>query len=309
MRHFRFCLLFLVLVGQCANSAQISGQSVRIDLQGHGYLKDLFDAGLQPKRTDDGLSRCVVQEKMLTFDLGQNNSITIPAQSCFFHVLSDDSLYEIQAASPPFSLEEARTWMAPICRTFGKPEQELDDFLAKVRNGYDHFGWLGDENPGFEVGMSRPARDSGLPGMGARLQSRVRDNIHPVQIVVDVRWERPARTLIPHTSPLTPPKGYEQLSMEPVPEEPEWLRKGEEPSSFVKSLYSTQEIERMREAYYAKHGRTSSGVRPATQAPDVSPDAKDAEGSPYRLKWLWVIVVGFLVAVGWIVSRKPRSLG
>jgi len=247
---------------------------------------------------------------MLNFDLGHGNSVTIPAQLCFFNVLMDESLSEINATSPPYSLEEARTWMLPICRTFGRPERELDEFLAKVRNGYKDFGWIGDDNEGFGVGMERPPRNSGLPAIGARLQSRAGDVRHPVQIAVAVRWERPSRTLISHTSELVPPKGYEHVSMEPVPEDPEWLRKGQEPPNFVKALNTPQQIQQIRDSYNAKPQQAASPIQAEAQATssnhadEPTTPVGNSDSSPSGLKWLWLVVLSFALVGAWIMFRR-----
>lgn len=295
MKYFKLAAILVALGGQCFAllQAQIPDRTYRIDLSGHGYLKDLFDAGLEPKRSGDGLSMCVVQEKMLDFDLGRSNAITIPADICFFHVTADDTLYEINATSPPMTLETARQWMLPICRRFGRTDRELDDFLAQVRNGYDHFGWAGDDDEGFGAGMVRPPLNSGLPAVGARLQSRPGDKSHPVQIAVDARWEWKSWTLVSRNTPLMPPKGYEQLSMEPVPDEaPAWLRKGEEPDSFVKALYTPEEIKHMRDQYNARHGVLA--VADSSTTLNIAP----------WLKWLLPVTAILILAVGWRLSRK-----
>src|SRR5581483_7528352 len=173
-----------------------------------------------------------------------------------FKVLEDYSLYTIEANTVPLTLEEARRWMLPICRTFGTPDRELDNFLDRVGKGkIEQFGWLGaGETDGFVVGMPRQPQNSDLAAMGARLRSVSGDKVHPVEIVADVTWERATWKLAGRPPKLTPPKGYEQFSMEPVREVPEWILTGAEAHNFVKALKTPEQIQAMRDEYYRTQG-------------------------------------------------------
>lgn len=80
--------------------------------------------------------------------------------------------------------------MTPICRTFGRPLEDLDAFLERVQKGYDPFGWLSDEHDGFGVGTPGAEHQSGRPSVGAGLRSYGGDTNRPVEIAVMVYWDR-----------------------------------------------------------------------------------------------------------------------
>ncbi|HEX4265421.1 MAG TPA: hypothetical protein VH597_13880 [Verrucomicrobiae bacterium] len=303
-------VLLSVLAGCFRLSAAGDDTNVyTLKLTGTGTFKDIFDAGLRPERSGDGLNLCLVQDKTITFDLGNGNAITIPASLCMFRVLGDDSLYDIEATSPPLSLDEARSWMLPICIKFGKTARDLDNFLDRVRDGYRGFGWLGDNNAGFVMGMPAQPRNSGLGAMGARFQSMGRNanTKRPIQIAVDVRWERSIKELLPHTSPLVPPKGYEQYSMDPQEHIPSWVRNGEEAPNFVKALHTPEEIQQIRD-HYKNQGADSASPRDPSPRDGVIAAASPSNKSFASSKWL--LAAALVVAVaGWILVRGRKGSG
>jgi hypothetical protein len=308
MNWLRLAIIALALTTPCPAPllAQMGGPTFRLDLSGRGEFEDLFAAGLQPKRFDDQLGICVVKHTQIKFDLGQTNAITIPADECYFKILSDYSLYTIDANTVPLTLDEARQWMLPICRTFGTPDRKLDDFLARVAKGeITRFGWLGDrEEDGFGVGMPRQPQNSALGAMGAMFRNVGRDKIHPVEIVVHVGWERPTWKLGEHPPKLAPPNGSEQLSKEPVKEVPEWIRTGVEAPNFVKVFNTPAQIQAMRDKYHRTPG--ASG---AEGVPNDLPLAKSrvrsettaaaARSSLRSRSWVITVPVLLLLAGAW----------
>lgn len=294
-RMIKCAALWLAII--CSVQAQVDTNVYRIDLSGHGYLKDVFDSGLRPKRETMMRQSCLIRDRIIGFDLGSGRLAIIPAARCEFKVDStNQALSEVQAETPPLNLEDAQIWMLPVCQAFGRTETDLNKFLDKVKEGYNRFGWLGDENEGFGVGTPRPQRESGRASIGIRFKSSF-DKAKPVIISVAIYWERPRHELDFPSTPLQPPSGYEQFSMEPEEHVPDWLRKGEEPSRFVTALYTAKQIRKMRAEYAAKLGHTNSPMPQRTQDSAV----------PSRPKlWFAILAVPF-VALGWALFRRKRS--
>jgi hypothetical protein len=229
-----------------------------LKLSGRADLKAVFDSGLRPKR-DNINFRCFVNDKIVRFDIGSDRVATIPAETCRFKIYSSNqALQSLDAETPPLTIEETRRWMIPICRSFGRTEKELNDFLGLVRNGDRGFGWLGREAQGFVAGTPRPEMESGLAGMSVRLQHHAGDRQHPIRIVVAIEWERPRREIDYPQTPLQPPKGYETFSMEPEPFVPSWIRRGEPAPDNVQREYGEAGVQRLREHYAEKMGKTNS---------------------------------------------------
>jgi len=278
----------LLLAGVSIARSQNDYKVHRIDLRGHGYLKDVFDAGLRPKH-ENGLeaTRCFAEDRIICFDLGTNRAVTIPAERCDIRVHStNQSLSELSAESIPLALAETRAWMLPICRTFGRPATELDEFLDKVRKGHKRFGWIGTEEDdddeegikkgkgitGFGAGTPRPPSESDLPSIGASLRYYGADTNRPIQIQVFVYWERPYRTLGSPSTPLQPPQGYESFSMQPDREyTAEWIRKGFPPPANVLHDLGAGGVERLRKEYMQRKGLTTPPVPFAPPPPNEAP--------------------------------------
>ncbi len=253
----------LICASLSISHAQTDTNIYRLDLRGHGCLKDVFDAGLRPKNESVGATlRCMVEDKIITFELG-NHAVTIPSESCYLKIRgTNQAIDEIMAESIPLTLAEVRAWMSPVCRNFGKPQNELDQFLEKVRKGYRRFGWLSDEdNEGFGMGTARPPLESDLASLGVWLKHYGASTNHPVRIQVAVYWERPHRYSRFPDPPLQAPKEYQQFSMEPDEKSPPytatWIRKGWPAPVEVQRDYGPAGVQRLRDEYMARKGLTN----------------------------------------------------
>jgi hypothetical protein len=258
-----------------AAHAQTDTNVYHLDLSGPGRLKNVFDSGLRPKKESVQTTyRCGVEDKIINFDLANNHSATIPVENCYFRTIgSNHALIEIIAETIPLTVAEARAWMFPICLNFRRAPAELDAFLEKVRNGYQRFGWLADENEGFGVGTPRPAPESGGAGMGVWLQYLAGDSNCPVRIFLRVEWERPRSASRDSPTAMLPPKGYEQFSMEPEETGPPytatWIRKGHPaPGESQRKLGATG-VQRLRDEYMAKKGLTNPPTPFHPAAPEL----------------------------------------
>jgi hypothetical protein len=258
--------------------AQTDTNVYHMVLAGRGVLKDVFDAGLRPRRpANPEPIHCQIEDKIIDFDLGGGRSATIPAEACYLKVCGTRQvLREITAQSIPLALAETRAWMAPICRHFARPVEELDAFLQKVRNGHKRFGWLGgeDENEGFGVGTPRPAGQSGLACIAVSLQHYGADTNRPVRILVAVTWERTWQEMRESPGLLRLPEGYEQFSMEPLETGPpftaSWIRKGEPPPASVLRELGPMGVQRLRDDYVTRMGLATPPVPFHPPAPGLN---------------------------------------
>jgi hypothetical protein len=256
------CWVILMAVAAPPLIAQTDTNVYRLNLRGRGTLTDVFESGLRPKQlSSSDTYHCFVDFKLIQFDLGENITVTIPVELCDFKVFgTNQSLSEIRANTFPLTLDEARGWMSPICRTFGKSQAQLDAFLEKVGHGHRRFGWLGNEDEeGFGVGTPRPAPESGRAAIVAGLRSYGGNTNTPVEIAVSVYWEPPRREFLGPLVPLQPPKGYEQFSMAPErPYTPEWIRQGLPAPPLVQRDLGSNGVQRLRDEYLAMKGLTNS---------------------------------------------------
>lgn len=225
-----------------------------LNLSGRGVLKDAFDAGLRPIRRNETY-QAYVEDKFIRFTLGGTQDVTLFVEQCRFRSFSSNQTFaDVQAETPYLSLEEARAWMLPVCRKFGRSEKELDDFLTLVRNGHRSFGWIGDDGqPSFVLRTPPAPAESDRARLGIRFQSHRSDRLRPLRIVLMIEWERPYPRDY-SSPPLRPPKGYETFSMEPVPYIPSWVRHREPVPSTVQQEYGMEGAKRLREQYARESG-------------------------------------------------------
>jgi len=307
----------VLLVFQCivlARGEQPDTNVYRINLTGKGTLKDVFDAGLRPKRWDSSLANeCFVEDKHIAFRVTDNHTATILASYCYFQVYADGSLSSVKAESASLTSEDARKWMLPILAAFGKDTQELDAYLARMRSRSataDRSPILAQERS-LSVGMPWPGAQSDKPSLGIALFQKW-DAERPFQIKVEIGWARPYSSMRSAAGPLQPPPGYEGFRIDTVPYFAEWIRKGEAPPPDVERRFGKEGIQRLRDEYKASKGMTDFSRQPqpspspVSASPPITELPQESPASTFWPKWL-PIGASLAALFGWMVWRRLRS--
>lgn len=210
-------LVFVVMLSVSSLGQAQAGPDTNlyvVNLTGKGTLKDFFDAGLRPKRYDSSLvTECLVEDKLIRFVITNSYAVTLYADVCTLKVNANGALRSVWAESPYLTIDQARRWMLPMVKTFGKSAQELEDYLKLVSAGDRDTEMqlrLKEGTSSYGVGTPSPMPQSDLPFMGVELRWR-RNRELPTQIIVRIEWARPFAEMRSADVPPSAPPGYEQF--------------------------------------------------------------------------------------------------
>jgi hypothetical protein len=175
-----------------------------IDLRGQGTLKNVFEAGLEPRKVR-GLERslCEVEDTSLRFLLDGGHTFYIDAKRLDILVYDNDSLGYLQAYTDYLTIDEAYKLADKLGQELGRPATGLKAFIEKLRSNplamAGGYGFCTNNQPRVNVFFLR--------GVSAE---------RPLRLAIKVEWIRPPLERRPRTQEIKPPIGYEHLSMEPL---------------------------------------------------------------------------------------------
>ncbi len=178
---------------------------VTVDLRVDETLKAVFDAGLRPRNVRGIAGTCEIGPANLRFLLSGSKSIAFQAVSASFQIDKHDRIIQIQSFTPALSLEDARLLSEQFHKEFGKPMEPCLAYLERVKSN-----WLW---PGAEYSIGSET----TPRVGIGFQLGGGGSEKPVRMAIGLSWPREWKSVDRRREPIKPPSGYENVSMEPLP--------------------------------------------------------------------------------------------
>lgn len=195
--------IFYALIFALAASFPVAAAT--IDLRTSDTLLPFFQAGIYP-RNFRGLENydCEVLNQHLHFILPDGKEVQIEAKVTRIGVYENDKLSYIQAYTDYISLDEAFKQSAAVHELIGKSTDDLRTYLDKVRANWIYpkaqYGVMTKTNPRLAAFFLKGAFED-----------------RPLRFAIKIEWFRPPKEEKARTIAITPPPGYEHISMEPAP--------------------------------------------------------------------------------------------
>jgi hypothetical protein len=180
-----------------------------IDFSAGHNLKTIFDAGLRPWRLP-GLenANCMLDRVNLKMIFPGKVNFSVIGNSVDMDILAKNEIYRMDIECDPGTRDAAVAQARDICGQLGISTQSLDDYLANLTKGPPvKLGWgteLDLEGVEIEVHMLL------IPSM----------NGPAAEDSVTITWPIPDAQMKFLTAPIQPPPGYENVSMDPPPRDP-----------------------------------------------------------------------------------------
>jgi hypothetical protein len=295
---FNFIILLLIAVLSAKLFAAASAdKTYMVDLSQSDNLKAFFDAGLRPWRLP-GLenSDCILQNDNLRIILPGSISFNLQTELVNISVLAGNQLdrLDITCASKPF--HDAANDIRKICQDLQISTNGLDDFAAGKRG----IAWGGIKTINEIFVQVRLQSEPSLSGPMAMLAATI-------------VWHHPDATMKFLTSPIQPPPGYENVSMDPPPRDPNRKQLPEHDTTY----YQNQVKQIVQQIAAAE----ASGTKPNSQAPVATtptqtplpapiPPITRANATPAQMptSWFspWIGLLAILLIIAAIYALKKK---
>jgi len=293
-------LIILLIAALMATSNSMAENT--IDFSKSTNLKAVYSAGLRPWRVrSDEISTLLITDQQVRVIVPSGGVFSMPVQIGNFGVIEGNQLAKADFVSEPMLLSQAVAKAREICNALGIDlgrgagmvgfEEKASQLLTMKDQTPTPQYWNGrnDKN-----GVSYSVTLSPLFGL----------NETRAKVDVTLGFSDPGKPMKFLSEPIEPPAGYEDVSMEPPPRDP-----NQKP--FPNPEYSFENMVKRVEAAKAAEGRasaptmTSSASAPTT-TPKPSPvvQAEPSKSSP----WQWLIgAILLLAVVGGILFKVRRK--
>jgi hypothetical protein len=289
---FAFCLAWPL---QFALAAAGPGQEHTLDLSQSDNLKAFFDAGLRPWRMP-GLEsdECVLMNENLQIILPGKLSFHLQTEMVTISVLVGNQLQHLDITCPSQPMSQAASDIRQICQDLQISTDGLDDFAAGKRG----IAWGGIKTSGGIMVQVRLQSEPSLSGPAA-------------MITAFIEWKIPNATMRFLTSPIQPPPGYENVSMDPPPRDPNRKQLPEHDTAY----YQNQVRQLVQQVAAAK----AAGTMPNSQVPTVTTPTQvplpvppvtraNATPAPMPTSWFspWIGLLAILVVIAIIYALRKK---
>ena len=291
----------ILLLGAFMATPQMMAENT-IDFSKSSNLKAVYDAGLRPWRVrTDEISSLHVTDQSIRVIAPNGGSFTMSVQIGDFGVLAENQLSKADFISQPTSLQEAVGQAKEAAQALGIDIARGDGMAGLVQKASE-FAALGDQSSAPQSWRGQSEINGVRYGVTLNPLFGLNETRGKVYITLDFYQRgKPMRFL---TEPIKPPSGYENVSMEPPPRDP-----NQKP--FPNPEYSFENMVKRVEAAKATEGQpssatiTSSATSPtATPKPSPAVQAEHSKSAP----WPWIIGAILLLAVaGGILFKFLRK--
>jgi len=201
------CLLWTGLTLCHSALGETDSEVHTVELSDNATLLSIFNSGLHPRRPASGsIHECEIRPaRKVQFKAGE---FTLPVMEveCRIFVLENGALSSIEGlTNVPLSLDDAFSEASKFHKALGRSTDALkewiDNYPASSVNGA-------------LFGLQRRSEIYPNVRVAYRFQQRLRDD-KPLAMTFKIDWKRPLKEKKFRTTPVTPPPGYEHLSMEP----------------------------------------------------------------------------------------------
>lgn len=262
-----------------------------VDFSKSTNLKAVYDAGLRPWRVrPDEISNLHITDQGVRVIAPNGGSFTMNVQIGDFGVLAGNQLSKADFISQPTSLEEALRQAKEAAKALGIDIARGDGMGGLVEKASE-FAALGDRSSAPQSWRGQSEINGVRYGVTLNPLFGLRETRGKVYVTLDF-YERgkPMKFL---TEPIKQPSGYENVSMEPPPPDP-----NQKP--FPNPEYSFENM--------VKRVETSKAAEDRTNTPTITPNAPAPIEVPKSTMWLWIIgAILLLVIVGGIVVKFLRK--
>jgi hypothetical protein len=291
----------LLLVGIFAATPNGMSQST-IDFSKSTNLKAVYDAGLRPWRVrSDEISTLLITDQLVRVIAPNGKAFTISVEIGDFDVLSENQLSTADFISQPTSLEKALLLAKESCQALGI-NTTRGDGMGSIDDKAAEFASLGNQTPVPQFWNGRSEVNGIRYSVTLHPMFGYKETFAKVYVTLDFYQRgKPMKFL---TEPIKPPPGYENVSMERPPRDP-----NQKP--FPNPEYSFENMVKRVEAAKAAEGRSSTPtMTPSASAPTATPkpspivQAEPSKSTP----WPWIIgAILFLAVAGGILLKLLRK--
>jgi len=294
-------LLPLLLMGLFAAAPNVMSQNT-IDFSKSTNLKAIYDAGLRPWRVrPDEASTLLLTDQHIRVIAPNGKAFSMSVEIGDFDVLLENQLSTADFISQPASLEKALLLAKESCQALGI-NTTRGDGMGSIDEKAAEFASLGNQTPVPQFWNGRSEINGVRYSVTLHPMFGYKETLAKVYVTLDF-YQRgtPMKFL---TEPIKPPPGYENVSMEPPPRDP-----NQKP--FPNPEYSFENMVKRVEAAKAAEGRASAPtMTPSASAPTTTPkpspavQAEQSKSAP----WPWIIGAILLLAVaGGILFKFLRK--
>lgn len=258
-----------------------------IDFSTSSNLKAVYDAGLRPWRINPNERSILdVVDQRITVIAPGGGRFAMDVEIGSFSVLADHELGAADFISQPMSLEEASELLKEVAKALN-----ID---LNVGAGMESFEVKLDQMKRMRHGMPAPQYWNGR-GISGGVRTSVSltplfgiPDLTPVRAKVNAQilFEKPGEITKSFGGPLTPPPGYEDVSMERPPRDPN------------------------QKPFPAPVQESTPTITPSTPPPTATPKASPVvQAEPSKsFPWPWIIGAILLLAVaGGILLKLQRK--
>jgi hypothetical protein len=279
-------LLIAILVIKCNLIAQNT-----IDFSKSTNLKAVYDAGLRPWRVrPDEISNLLITEQQIRVIAPSGNSFVMSLEIGDFAVLAENQLNTADFISHPTSLDKALRLAKDICQSLEISSVRRDGMLS-IDEKVSELSSFGNQTPVPQYWSGRSESNGMRYSLTLQPLFGYKETLAKVNVTLDFYQRgKPMKFL---TEPIKPPPGYEHMSMEPPPRDP-----NQKP--FPNPEYSFENmVKRVEEAIAAEGQSSSPTMRPSARAPTTTPKPSPVTQvePPKSMPWPWIIGAIFLLAV------------
>lgn len=265
-----------------------------VDLSQSDNLKAFFDAGLRPWRLP-GLenSNCELMNKELNIVLPENLAFHLKAEIVDISVLAENQLATIEISCPAKPGKDAANETRQICQDLQISTDGLDDFASGKRG----IAWGGIKTINKQLFVQ------------IRLQSVPSLSGFSAMLTATIAWNYPDATMKFLTGPIQPPPGYENVSMDEPPRDPNRKQVPEHDASYYQNL-TTQIYNQRSSAAVPPTAVNSQTISNAPNSP-TSPLAKTAAVAPpspaptfWLNPWFGLLALLIIIATVYVLRKK-----
>lgn len=273
-----------------------------IDFSKSTNLKVVYDAGLRPWRVrPDEISNLHITDQSVRVIAPNGAAFTMSVQIGNFGILAENQLSKADFISQPTSLEEALRQAKNVAKALGI-DISRGDGMGGLDEKASEFAALGDQSAAPQSWRGQSEINGVRYGVTLNPLFGLGETRGKVYVTIDF-YERgkPMKFL---AEPIKPPPGYENVSMEPPPRDP-----NQKP--FPNPEYSFENMVKRVEAAKAAKGRASTpAMSPSPTASPTPPKPSPVVQTepPKSLPWPWIIGAILLLAVaGGVVFKFLRK--
>jgi hypothetical protein len=290
-------LLFTVFMASSYSMAENT-----IDFSKSTNLKAVYDAGLRPWRVrSDEISNLHITDQSVRVIAPNGGAFTMNVQIGDFGILAENQLSKADFISQTTSLQEALAQAKKAAKALGIDISRGDGMGGLVEKASE-FASLGDQSSAPQSWRGQSEINGVRYGVTLNPLFGLNETRGKVYVTLDFYQRgKPMKFL---TEPIKPPPGYENVSMEPPPCDP-----NQKP--FPNPEYSFENMVKRVEAAKAAEGRSSTPtMTPSAPDPTTTPKHSPVvQAEPSKsFPWPWIIGAILLLAVaGGILFKFLRK--